>query len=158
MGMQTCAMKSLIKTLGLYKGKKGKVTVSSPHPGSELCSADWQVPSLVTGPFQSVYIHLDIHLDSLGSMQPLIRNFAPRLTNLPSQVPICSWVKRSNASWSALLRGTMKRSPVKVLNQGIDLDPDPVSCMLPLDQPADISVHKWFIWDCGSLVAKNGWN
>ena len=84
----------------------------------------------------SPYIHLDIHLNSLGSIQPLTRNLVPRLTNLPSQVPICSWVERSNAAWSALLRGTTSRRTGRVWNPGLDLDPKPESCTLPLDQLA----------------------
>ena len=61
------------------------------------------------------YIHLDMVLNSLVCMQPLTRNLAPRLTNLPSQVPICSWVERSNAAWSALLRGTTNWNSGRVL-------------------------------------------
>ena len=67
--------------------------------------------SMVIGPFQSAYIHLDIHLNSLGSIQPLTCNMAIRHTNLPSQVHICSWVERSNVAWSALLRGTTADAP-----------------------------------------------
>ena len=79
---------------------------------------------------------MDNHLNSLGSIQPLTRNLAPRLTNLPSQVPIFSWVERSNAAWSALLRGTTSSRTGRVLNPGLDLDPNPESCTLPLDQLA----------------------
>ena len=112
----------------------GKVIVLSPHPGSELCSAnfDKDLPWSL-GLYHSVYIHLEIDLNSLGSIQPLTRNLAPRLTNLPSQVPISSWVERSNAAWSALLRGPTSRGTGRVLNPGLDLDPDPESCTLPLD-------------------------
>ena len=78
----------------------------------------------------TLHIHLEIHLNSLGSIQPLTRNLAPRLTNLPS------WVERSNATWSALLRGTTSRRTGRVLNSGLDLDPNPESCTLPLDQLA----------------------
>ena len=84
----------------------------------------------------TLHIQLDIHLNSLGSIQPLTRNLAPRLTNLPSQVPICSWVERSNAAWSALLKGTTSRRTGRVLNSGLDLDPNPESYTLPLDQLA----------------------
>ena len=129
------------------KKVKGKVTVLSPHPGSELCSADFAfVPSLVIGPF-TVHIRLDIHFNSLGSIQPLTSNFAPRLTNMPSQVPISSWVERSNAAWSALLRGTTSSHSGRVLNPGLDLDPNPESCTLPLDQLAAlVSVTVKRVW------------
>ena len=83
--------------------KKVKCFESTSSLWALLCWL-WQVPSLVNGLVQSVYIHLDIHLSSLGSIQPLTCNLTPRLTNLPSQVLICSWVKKSNAAWSALLR------------------------------------------------------
>ena len=53
----------------------------------------------------TLHIHLDIHLNSLGSIQPLTRNLAPRLTNLPSQVP-------------TLLLGREKQCSVKCLAQG----------------------------------------
>ena len=53
----------------------------------------------------TLHIHLDIHLNSLGSMQPLTRHLAPRLTNLPSQVP-------------TLLLGREKQCSVKCLAQG----------------------------------------
>ena len=119
----------------LGKGK-GKVSVLSPHPGSELCSADFDKYLPWPLGLYSPYIHLDIHLNSLGSIQPLTRNFAPRLTNLPSQVPICSWAKRSNAAWSALLRGKTSRRTGRVLNSELDLNPNPESCTLPLDQLA----------------------
>ena len=110
----------------------------SPHPGSELCSADfWQVPSLVNGPF-TVHIRLDNHLNPLGSIQPLTRNLAPRLKNLPSQVPISSWVERSDAAWSALLRGTTSSRTGRVLNPGLDLDPNLESCTLLLDS------RRWY--------------
>ena len=82
---------------------------------------------------------MDNHLNSLGSIQPLTRNLAPRLTNLPSQVPISSWVERSNAAWSALLRGTTSSRTGRVLNPGLDLDPNPESCTLPLDQLAAVN-------------------
>ena len=57
-------------------------------------------------------------------------------SNLPSQVPIHSLVERSNAAWSALLRGTTSRRTNRVLNPGLDPDPNPESCTLPLDQLA----------------------
>ena len=53
----------------------------------------------------TLHIHLDIHLNSLGSIQLLTRNLAPRLTNLPSQVP-------------TLLLGREKQCSVKCLAQG----------------------------------------
>ena len=81
---------------------------------------------------------MDNHLNSLGSIQPLTRNLAPRLTNLPWQVPISSWVERSNAAWSALLRDTTSSRTGRVLNPGLDLDPNPESCTLPLDQLAAV--------------------
>ena len=115
---------------------KGKFTVLSPHPGSELCCADFDRYLPWSLGLYSPYIHLDIHLNTLGSIQPLKRNLAPRLTNLPSQVPISSWVERGNAAWSALLRGTTSRCTGRVLNQGLDLDPYPESCTLPLDHVA----------------------
>ena len=73
-----------------------------------------------------------------GIIQPLTRNLAPWLTNLHSQVPISSWVERSNAAWSALLRGTTSGRTGRVLNSGLDLDPNPESCTLPLDQLATL--------------------
>ena len=113
---------------------KGKVTVLSPHPGSELCSADFDKFLPWSLGLYSPHIHLDFHLNSLGSIQPLARNLAPRLTNLPSQLPISSWVETSNAAWSALLRGTTSSRNGRLMNPGLDLDPNPEFCTLPLDQ------------------------
>ena len=98
----------------------------------------------------TLHIQLDIHLNSLGSIQPLTRNLAPRLTNLPSQVPICSWVERSNTAWSALLKGTTSRRTGRVLNSGLDLDPNPESCTLPLDQlAAKLGLSK--LWSADAI-------
>ena len=69
------------------------------------------------------YIHLDMVLNSLVSIKPLTRNLAPRLINLPSQAPVCSWVERSNVAWSALLRGTMSWYSGRVSNLDHDQDP-----------------------------------
>ena len=92
-------------------------------------------------------MRLDNHLNSLGSIQPLTRNLAPRLTNLLSQVPISSWVERSNAAWSALLRSTTSSRTGRVLNSGLDLDPNPESCTLPLDQLAEsYQGHHFIVW------------
>ena len=126
---------SIVRPLVRGKGK-GKVTILSPHPGSELCSADFDKYLPWSLGLYSPYIHFDIHLNSPGSIQPLTRNLAPRLTNLRSRVPICSWVERSNAAWSALLKGTTSRRTGRVLNSGLDLEPNPESCTLPLDQLA----------------------
>ena len=96
----------------------------------------------------TVHIRLDNHLNSHGSIQPLTRNLVPRLTNLPSQVPISSWVERSTAAWSVLPRGTTSSRTGRVLNPGLDLDPNAESCTLPLDQlapgqPPSWSMRKW---------------
>ena len=89
------------------------------------------------------YIHLDIHLNSPVSIQPLTRNLAPRLTDLPSQVPICSWVERSNGSVKCLAQGHNERTHRQgILNLGLDLDPNPESCTLPLDQLAAVQVRQ----------------
>ena len=114
------------------KGKGSHYFESTSRLRALLCRL-WQVPSLVIGPF-TVHIRLDIHLNSLRSIQPLTCNLAPWLTNLPSPVPISSWVERSNAAWSALLKGTTSSRTGRVLNPGLDLDPNPESCTLPLDQ------------------------
>ena len=90
--------------------------------------------SLIIGPLQSIYPIG--YLNSLGSIQPLTRNLATRLSNLLSQVPICSWVERSNAAWNALLKDTTNRRTGMVLKSGLDLDPNPEPCTLPLDQLA----------------------
>ena len=91
---------------------------------------------MVKGPFQSVHISLGIYLNSLGSIQPLTRYLRTWLTNVPSQV------ERSNGAWGALPRGTTSRRTDKVLNPGLDLDPDPNSCIIPLDQlVATIYIH-----------------
>ena len=100
---------------------------------------------------------MDNHLNSLWSIQPLTRNLAPRLTNLPSQVPISSWVERSNAAWSALLRGTTSSRTGRVLNPGLDLDPNPESCTLPLDQLAAMIVPNGPINDIPGLVQIMAW-
>ena len=51
-----------------HHGIFGPKKVKGPHPGSELCSADFAfVPSLVIGPF-TVHIRLDIHFNSLGGV------------------------------------------------------------------------------------------
>ena len=47
-------------------------------------------------------------------------------------MPISSRVERSNAAWSALLWGTTSSRTGRVLNSGLDLDPNPESCTLPL--------------------------
>ena len=93
----------------------------------------WQVPSLVIGPLQSVYIHQDIHFNFLGSSQLLARNLAPLFAKLPSQMTIRSWVVRSNAAWNALLSGTTSWRTGRVLNPGLNLNPDPKSCTLALN-------------------------
>ena len=125
---------------------KGIVTVLSPHPGSELCSADFDKYLPWSLGLYNPYIRLDIHLNSLGSIQLLTRNLAPRLTNMPSQVPICSWVERSNAAWSALLRSKTNRHTGRVLNPGLGLDPNLESCTLGRwtnSPPYAISRPQW---------------
>ena len=80
---------SVFVTTLLYLIKsKGKVPVLSPHPGSEPCSADYDKCLPWSLRLYSPYIHLNIHLNSLGSIQPLTHNLAPWLTNHPAQVPI----------------------------------------------------------------------
>ena len=46
----------------------------------------------------------------------------------------CPYPSRSNAAWSALLKGTTSSRTGRVLNPGLDLDPNPESCTLTLDQ------------------------
>ena len=124
----------------------------SPHPCSELCSAYFDKYLPWSLGLYNPYIHLDIHLNSPGSIQPLTRNLAPWLTYLPSKVPICSWVERSNAAWSALLRGTTSGRTGMVLNPGLDLDPNPASCTVPLDQLAATCTIKTVTIELGSIL------
>ena len=55
-------------------------------------------------------------------------------------IKACSWVERSNAAWSALLKGTTSRRTGRVLNSGLDLHRNPESCTLPLDQIASVYI------------------
>ena len=86
---------------------KSKVTVLSPHPGSELCSADFDkyLPWSL-GLLQPIYPSGYPDQLPLGRIQQLTRNLAPRLTYLPSQVP------------THLLLGRKKQCRVKCLAQG----------------------------------------
>ena len=81
--------------------KKGKVTVLSPHPGSELCSADFDKYLPWSLGLYSPYNHLDIHLNSLGSIQPLTRK-----------------AYKSALSSSHWLLGQEKQCSMKCLAQG----------------------------------------
>ena len=113
----------------------------------------WQVPSLVIG-LCDPYIHLDILLNSPSSVQSLTRNLAPRLTNLPSQVPVCPWVERSTAVWSVLLKGTTSQCTSRVSNLGHGQDPYLESRMLPLDKFAatDYMDHMFYVVSCTELI------
>ena len=84
----------------------------------------------------TLHIHLDIHLNSLGVYSRSHATWRHGLQIWPHRYPLRSWVERSNAVWSALLRGTTSRRTGRVLNSGLDLDPNPESCTLPLDQLA----------------------
>ena len=65
----------------------------------------------------TLHIHLDIHLNSLGSIQPLTRNLAPRLTNLPSQVPTVILGREKQCSVKCLAQGQNEQTH----RQGIEL-------------------------------------
>ena len=95
-------------------------------------------------------IHLDIHLNSLGSIQPLTCNLAPRLTNLPSQVPTLLLGREKQCSVKCLALGTTSRRTGRVLNSGLDLDPNPEPCTLPLDQLA--AAIRWWLYN---VIATN---
>ena len=53
----------------------------------------------------------------------------------------------SNAAWSGLRRGTTSQCTSQVLNPGLDLDPNPESFTLPLDQLVDFILEKKN-WKC----------
>ena len=109
----------------------------SSHPGAELSSeyVDKYLPWSLGLSSPHIFIWISISI-------PLTCNLATRLINLPLQVLICSWIEWSNAAWSALLRGTTRRCTGRVLKPGLDLNPDPESCTLPLDQLAASAI--WF--------------
>ena len=141
-----------------------KITALSLHPGSELWSADLDkyFPWFI-GPFTvhiSIWISMPtpwglysrphaacrhgLQIDGIlpkGPYPPCLRMADRALLagyprNMPSRIPIGSWVERSNAAWSALLRCTQSRRIGKVFNPALDLDSNRESCTLPLDQLA----------------------
>ena len=71
----------------------------------------------------TLHIHLDIHLNSLGSIRPLTRNLAPRLTNLPSQVPTLLLGREMQCSVKCLAQGHNEQ----MHRQGIELGTWPKS-------------------------------
>ena len=134
--MHTICHQHWAKKCGVSCSGKGKVTVLSPHPGSELCFADFDK-----------YLPLSLGLHTpypFGYPSQLPGEYTAAHTQLGATAyksaltgtPLCSWVERSNAAWSALLRGTTSRRIGRVSNSGLDLDPNPESCTLPLDQLA----------------------
>ena len=86
---------------------KGKVTVLSPHTGSELCSADFdKYPSLVIGPLQSIYS------SGYPSQPPPPGEYTATHTQL------CATAYRSALTGTYLLQGREKQCSVKCLAQG----------------------------------------
>ena len=82
-------------------------------------------------------VHISIWISTSNPWGVYSRsNWAPRLTNLPLHVPICSSVEKNNAVWSALLMGINISSIGRVLNPGLDLNIELniESCTLPPDQ------------------------
>ena len=120
-----------------YKGK-GKVTVLSPHPSSELCSADfdnylpWSLGLIlpiavwitISTPW-GVYSHSHATWRHGLQICPHRYPFPPRSREAMQRELLCSGAQRIVA-------------PAGYQTTGLDLDPNPESCTLPLDQLAAV--------------------
>ena len=103
---------------------------SPSNDHQETCSIDQKLLNLSeikTFSFYNSYVHLDILLSSLGSIQLLTHEQLTHEQIYPHSYPWCSWSERSYALWSALFSGTPNRHTCRVSNISW---PAPVFCLL----------------------------
>ena len=122
--------------------KVNTVTVLSPHPDSELCSANFDKYLPWSLHLSSPYISIWISISTPGRVYSCSHaTWRHGLQICHHRYPFVPGSREAmQCEVRALLRGTSRRT-VKVLNPGLDRDPDPESCTLPLDQFA-----AWSPW------------
>ena len=123
---------------------KSKVSVLSPHPGSELSCADFHKYLPWSLGLYSPYIHLDIHLNSLGVYSRSHASWRHGLQTRPHRYPFAPGSREAmqrELPCSGAQRADTPTGYTHLLNSELDLDSE--SCALPLDQLAATRYEAW---------------
>ena len=117
----------ILVAVGLSVRCKDKITVLSPHRGSELSYADfYKYPPWSLGLY-SPYIHLDIHLNSLGVYSHA--TWCHGLQIRPHRYPFAPGAMQRELPCPGAQRADTPTGYTHVLNSELDLDPE--SCAPP---------------------------